>query len=142
MSTWILVANATTATLYSRSTLDQKPARIRELVHPESRMKNAELSSDRAGHMQSSGDGHGARQPRSEPKQNEAEHFARELAQVLLRGRTAGDCQKIVLVAPPAFLGLINAALDGPTAKLVTAHFEKDYTQVGEAQLATLLESG
>jgi len=139
MSTWILVANATTAKLYSRKTLDQEPTVIRELVHPESRMKNAELSSDRAGHMQSSGNGHGARQPRSEPKQNEAEHFARELAQLLLRGRTAGECGNIVLVAPAAFLGLINAALDGPTARLVSAHFEKDYTQVGDAQLATLI---
>ena len=139
MSTWILVANAATATLYSRKALDQEPTVIRELVHPESRMKNAELSSDRAGHMQSSGDGHGARQPRSEPKHNEAEHFAHELAQVLTRGRTAGECEKIVLVAPAAFLGLINAALDAPTAKLVAAHFEKDYTQVGEAQLATLI---
>lgn len=141
MSTWILVANATTARLYARDALNQGLTEIRTLVHPEGRLKNAELSSDRAGHMQSSGDGHGARQPRSEPKQNEAAYFARDLAQLLLRGRTAGDCQKIMLVAPAAFLGLIKAALDGPTAKLVTAHFEKDYTQVGAGQLATLIQS-
>ena len=139
MSTWILVANAATATLYARQARDQAPIKIRELAHPESRMKNAELSSDRAGHMQSSGDGHGSRQPRSEPKHNEAEHFARELAQLLMHGRTAGECEKIVLVAPSAFIGLVNAALDAPTARLVSAHFEKDYTQVGAAQLATLI---
>ena len=141
MKTWILVANATIARLYLRQALDEQPTRIRELAHPESRMKNADLSSDRAGHMQSSGDGHGSRQPRSEPKQLEAEHFARELAQVLQKGCYAGECQKIILVAPAAFMGLIIAELDKPTARLVAAHFEKDYTQVGEQQLAALIQS-
>ena len=52
--TWILVANASLARLYANLGPKQGLRLIKELVHPESRMKNADLSSDRAGAIQAS----------------------------------------------------------------------------------------
>jgi protein required for attachment to host cells len=91
--------------------------------------------------MQSAGNGHGARQPRTDPKTNEARHFAQELARELTHGRTSGQAGRFILVAPPAFMGLINEKLDGPTAGLVSDRFEKDYTKSSEKELASHLES-
>jgi len=58
--TWILVANASLARLYANLGPKQGLKLIKELVHPESRMKNADLSSDKAGAFQASASGHGA----------------------------------------------------------------------------------
>lgn len=138
-TTWILVANASIATVYASAGPGLGLSRIKALTHPQSRMKNADLVSDRAGHMQSSGDGHGSRQPHTEPKQNEADHFARELAQELEHGRNAKLFEHVILVAPAAFIGLINEKLDPQTAKLVTSRYEKDYTQITDKELAAHL---
>lgn len=138
-NTWILVANASVATLYASAGPKLALARIKVLSHPQSRMKNADLVSDRAGHMQSSGNGHGSRQPQTEPKQNEADHFARELAHELEQGRNAKQFERLILVAPPAFLGLINERLDTQTAKLVNNRHEKDYTQLSVRELTAHL---
>lgn len=133
--TWILVANASQARIYFRNGSKQDLTLIKELVHPESRMKNAELVTDRAGYMQGTGNGHGSKQSQTEPKQNEAIHFAQELAHELNQGRCSQQFDQIILVAPPAFLGLMNEKIDGQTEKLITERLGKDYTQVTEKEL-------
>ena len=80
--TWILVANASLARLYANLGPKQGLKLIKELVHPESRMKNADLASDRAGQMQAAGSGHGAREQATPPKQNAARTFAQMLVEL------------------------------------------------------------
>jgi protein required for attachment to host cells len=138
---WILVANASTAKLFANHGPKKGLQLVKEFSHPESRQKNADLVTDRAGFMQSSGTGHGSRQPATEPKQYEAQNFSQELAQELQSGRTSNQVSRIILVAPPAFLGLLNAQLDGPTAQIVSERFEKDYTKASDKELSAHLES-
>lgn len=140
-TTWILVANASQAKLFANAGPKKGLKLVRELNHPESREKGSELASDRAGHMQSSGNGHGARQPKTDPKTNEARNFAQELARELNHGRTTLQFERVILIAPPAFMGLLNEKLDGPTAGLVSDRFEKDYTKTAEKELTGHLES-
>lgn len=140
-TTWILVANASQARLYANNGPKKGLQLLKELQHPESREKGSDLVSDRPGHMQSAGNGHGARQPRTDPKTNEARHFALQLARELNHARASGQFGRLILVAPPAFMGLLNEKLDGPTASLVSDRFEKDYTKAGEKELAAHLES-
>ncbi|CAG0929021.1 MAG: hypothetical protein EFKGCFLK_01527 [Rhodocyclaceae bacterium] len=140
-TTWILVANASQAKLYANTGPKKGLVLVKELLHPESREKAADLVTDRPGHMQSAGNGHGAHQPRTDPKTNEARHFAQELAKELNHGRSSGQVGRLILVASPAFMGLINEKLDGPTANLVSDRFEKDYTKSSEKELAGHLES-
>jgi len=139
--TWILVANASRAKLFSNDGPKKGLRLVRESAHPESREKASDLVSDRAGHMQGSGNGHGARQPKNDPKTNEARSFAQELARELNAGRGKQLCGRVILVAPPAFMGLINEKLDGQTASLVSDRFEKDYTKATERELAGHLQS-
>jgi protein required for attachment to host cells len=91
--------------------------------------------------MHSPGNGHRASQPKTDPKTNEARHFAQELARELNHSRSSGQVERFILVAPPAFMGLLNEKLDGPTASLVSDRFEKDYTKATEKDLAGHLES-
>jgi len=139
--TWIIVANASQAKLYANTGPKKGLKLIKDLQHPESREKASDLVSDRPGQMHSPGSGHRASQPKTDPKTNEARHFAQELARALNHGRSSGQVGRLILVAPPAFMGLINEKLDGPTANLVSDRFEKDYTKASEKELAGHLES-
>lgn len=138
--TWILVANACQARIYCRNGIKQELALVTEMRHPESRMKNSELVSDRAGAMPGTGSGQGAsRVSQSDPKQNEALHFAQELAQTLNQGRCSQQFERIILVAPPTFMGLLGEKIDAQTAKFVTDKLGKDYTQSTEKELVAFL---
>ena len=44
-------------------------------------------------------------------------------------------------MAPPAFMGMLNSNLDGPTSQLVSDRFEKDYTKTSEPALVAHLSS-
>lgn len=140
-TTWILVANASQAKIYANGGPKKGLKLVKELSHPESREKGSELVSDRPGQMHSPGNGHRASQPRSDPKTNEARHFALELARELNHGRNTLQFDRAIIVAPPAFMGLLNEKLDGPTASLITDRFEKDYTKSTDRELTGHLES-
>ncbi|BBO20747.1 MAG: host attachment protein [Burkholderiales bacterium] len=139
--TWILVANASQAKFFANTGPKKGLSLVKELQHPESREKAADLVSDRPGQMHSPGVGQRASQPKTDPKTNEARHFAQELARELNHGRASNQVERLILVAPPAFMGLLNEKLDGPTAHLVSDRFEKDYTKSSEKELAGHLAS-
>ncbi|MDD3354472.1 host attachment protein, partial [Zoogloea sp.] len=106
--TWILVANASLARLYAHLGPKQGLQLVKEITHPESRMRNADLSSDRAGQMQAAGSGHGARAQQTPPKLHAARSFAQQLAKELYLGRSRNLFKRAILVAPPAFMGMLN----------------------------------
>ncbi|MFA7605343.1 MAG: host attachment protein [Rhodocyclaceae bacterium] len=133
--TWILVANASLAKLYENMGPNKGLRLVKELLHPESRLKNADLVTDRPGSMAASGNGQGAKQPHTMPKEHEAKVFAQEIAQELYKGRTRNAFGRAIVVAPPAFMGLLNGVLDQPTAQMISDRFEKDYTKTSEPQL-------
>jgi protein required for attachment to host cells len=137
--TWILVANASLCRLYENLGPNRGLRLVKELIHPESRQKNSELVTDRPGSMGVNGYGAGAKQPQTMPKQHEAKVFAQEIAQELYLGRAKNAFRRAILVAPPAFMGMLNSVMDGPTAQLVSDRFEKDYTKTPEPQLAERL---
>lgn len=139
--TWILVANASLARLYENLGPNKGLKLVKELIHPESRLKNSELVTDRPGAMASTGNGQGAKLPQTEPKTHEAKVFAQELAQELYQGRTQNAFRRAIVFAPPAFMGMLNAVIDTPTAQLVTDRFEKDYTKSPEPQIRRCLSS-
>ncbi len=138
--TWILVANASLAKLYANLGPNKGLTLVKELIHPESRQKNSELVSDRSGAMSTNGGG-GSMQPQTNPKQHEAKVFAQEIAQELYQGRTLNAFRRAIIVAPPAFMGMLNTVIDGPTAQLISDRFEKDYTKSSEPELSERLAS-
>ncbi len=139
--TWILVANASLAKLYENLGPNKGLRLVKELLHPESRLKNSELVTDRPGSMASAGNGQGAKQPHTQPKEHEAKVFAQEIAQELYRGRTSNAFGRAIMIAPPSFMGMLNAVMDMPTAQMVSDRFEKDYTKSPEPQLRERLAS-
>jgi len=139
-SVWVVSANSSRATLYTAKS-PIAPLELQfQLNHPEARMKSSELVSDRAGRtFDSQGQGRHAMEQRVDPHEHERELFAREVAQQLesLRSRHAID--ELVLVAAPAFLGELRAALSDPLKALISKEISKDYTGLDATQLRSRL---
>lgn len=138
--TWVLVANSSSANLYINNGPHKGLQLTKQFTHPESRESASELVSDRPGHDQAHGGGHGSFTPATSPKQHEAEQFALQLAHELEHGRATNLYSRLILIASPHFIGILNHRLDEHVRKLVTETIEKDYTQATEKELAGHLE--
>lgn len=140
-TTWVLVANASAATIFCNDGPNKGLVRVKALDHAASREKSSDLVTDRPGHTQSRGNGRGAYVPAKTPKEIEAERFSLEIARELNHGRTSNAFQRLILIASPHFMGLVNQHLDPHVRQLVSASIEKDYTKLAEKELAGHLEN-
>lgn len=111
-----------------------------EIEHPEGRLRDREVDTDRPGRaFQSKGQGRSAYERRTMPQRQFAEDFAREIAQTLKAARVEHAYTRLILVAAPRLLGLLRAALDPPTAALVTGSLDKDLAGADAAAIAEQL---
>lgn len=140
-TTWILVGNASSARIYRNTGPNKGIELMREFAHPQSREKNADLVTDRPGHNQGAGNGHGSFVPATLPKDHESELFAQELARELDAGRIGNQYSRLVLVASPAFMGNLNQHLNNAVKGLVSDKLEKDYTRATDKELSQHLAS-
>lgn len=138
--TWILVANASAANVYCNEGPKKGLTKVATLEHAASREKGVDLVTDRPGHSQARGNGRGSYVPSKTPKEIEAERFALEVARELNHGRTGNAYQRLILIASPHFMGLLNQHLDAHVKQLVSDSIEKDYTKLPEKELAAHLE--
>ncbi|MBX3708819.1 MAG: host attachment protein [Gammaproteobacteria bacterium] len=128
--TWLLIADASKARLFSmhkaRFLRDQHPKNL-ELIscftHEKSRMKGSELTTDKSGEF-----GVGTFVEATSPKTREAEEFALELLEHLESARKSNHYRDLIIVAPPAFMGMLHKHMPHQMHKIVSQNIEKDYT--------------
>lgn len=136
--TWILVAHEAGARVFENQGPGKGLDLIEQIDHAEGRERDGELASDRPGRSfrKNSGDPRRAAIPPSEgPHDRAVANFARDMANKLRQGRVQNQYQRLVLVAPPRFLGLLRSSLDGPTSQLVVGSLRKDLANTKEAEL-------
>lgn len=139
MTTWILVANSAEARLLASENLRVvgELKLLREFVHPDSRKKIADLTSDKPGHYKTDAGIRGA-YSKNDPKEVEAEHFAVQLAHELKSGWDQNQYKRLITITPAHFSGLMKKHLDNHLADIV--HISKDYTRYPLAKLAESLK--
>lgn len=140
-TTWLLVANASEARLFTLTGKNDLKL-IKEFTHPQSRLKDTEITSDRSGYFEkmSAGFGGNFMEP-TDPKKYEADTFARELANELESGRVSHYYEALILIASPQFYGMLNKHLSNNVGNLVSTHIAKDYTKDRDRQLVSRIES-
>ena len=132
MTTWVLVANRTGARIFNRS--GRKLVLNRSVEHPEGRVRDENIES---GAKHRTYDQHArGHTGESSPHERAAVGFARQLAGELSRARAEQGVDRIVLVAEPHFLGLVNAALDAPTEKIVVGTVQSDLAAASAEDVA------
>jgi protein required for attachment to host cells len=128
-TTWVLVAEKSRARLFdwqSRDVLNE----IQAFVHPESRLHEQDLVSDRRGRaFDSAGEGRHAQQEPTSAKQHEAEVFARELVTRLDQSRSRQELDRLVIMAAPQFLGQLREEMPPELQKLVIREVNKNLAQ-------------
>jgi protein required for attachment to host cells len=135
MRTWILLADAGSARLYESAGGLSGWTLVREFSHPESRHRPSELLSDKPGRVRQSTGQRPAMEPPTPRKKVEVEKFARELASALEEGLNKNAFERLVLVTPPAFLGVLREHLAPRVEARVGEVIEKDYLHLDEQKL-------
>lgn len=110
------------------------------LSHPEGRLHEQDLVSDRPGRtFDSQGTGRHAKEVEVGPKKHEAIVFAGRIAERLEAGRVRNAFDKLALIAPPEFLGLLRDALNPQLRALVLHEVDKNVSRLDPAAIRTRL---
>jgi protein required for attachment to host cells len=114
---------------------------LQSFEHPRGAAHDRDILTDRPGRVhQSVGDGNrSGADLKTAPHEVEAEAFARQLAGALEEVVTARHPRRVVLVAPPHFLGHLRRVLGKPVSALVDASLDKDLSAVADRDLPARL---
>ena len=128
--TWFLVADSSRAKLYDVEKRTAPFVEIEDFVHPEGRLHEGDLVSDRPGSDGGSiGQGRHVLDDKVSARDQAGIRFAAELAERLDAARNAGELERLVLVAPPAFLGLLRDKLSKEVLARVSKQIDKNLVQ-------------
>ncbi len=137
--TWYLIANSSTARVYSKDRESGELVVVKEFAHPESREARKEFTRDRPGNK-SHGGGQGSFVEPADPKKHEADRFAREIVHDLEVERTANNFERLVVVAASSFARRVTKLLPPQVKDTLSTVIEKDYTKDSKKQLAEHLK--
>jgi len=123
---WTVIANTSQCKIYEYDRKTHELQLLKELFHPESRLKDHDLASDKPGHYKSHNTNRGAYTPDTDPHENELEHFAHLVAKEMDNGRTQNEYEGLVLISLPKMLGLIKNTSNPQVQKLIIETINKD----------------
>lgn len=138
--TWVLVANASAASLYVNEGPKKGLRKLRDFVHARSRAKLAELITDKPAHGRNGTSRRATYEPASDPRTAEADRFAGELNDALETGRQQHDYQRLIVCAAPQFMGRLKRHFGAPLHRMMSDSLEKDYTKADPRSLTRRLE--
>lgn len=126
-TTYVIIADSSQAKLFEYDKQMSSLTQLRTLDHPEGRLQDHELDSDRDGRQANGaiGGSHGYGGDKSSQR-HEVEVFAAHVAQHLEQERNAGHFQHLILIAPPQFLGNLRKELTTDCERLVTMEINKN----------------
>ena len=137
---WILVADRARARLFSLGKGAPRMVEIADFVNPRARTPGHELEyappprvHDRVG------DGRHAIEARTSPREKAALQFATVLESHLKHAHDEQRYRDLVLIAPPGFLGVLNAALRARLIESVVLKIPKNLTRNPENEIRAAL---
>lgn len=131
----IVVADQSEADIYELEQRDIPPQLVQRLEDPDARLHDRDLKSDRPGrvfdHAAAAGGrrgavGHHATGGERSPRKVEARRFARRIAEALDEARSENRYDRLVVIAPPAFLGLLREEMPAAVQAMLSAEVGKD----------------
>ncbi|MEQ6884535.1 host attachment protein [Salicola sp. Rm-C-2C1-2] len=132
----IVVADASRARLFSTDSPKGDLTEVDTLLNPEARLHDGDLTTDRPGRQADSmNGGRSAMEEHTEPKEVEAQKFARELADNLEHSRNQGQVEKLYIAAPPKFLGELRKHMKPELKAIVAEEIGKDLSQMNPREM-------
>jgi protein required for attachment to host cells len=160
-TTWIITANAGRARIFSEDDPAAPLQEVEDMVNNAVRLRETEVLTDKLGptaagksshniggtqgvaaaHNAGAGAPNKQYQPAHTPAEQEAEQFAKDISDYLMKAHQDGRFQQIVLSASPQFLGALRSFMDPHIKPLIKLEFNKDYTHVAPNQLREQLQA-
>jgi protein required for attachment to host cells len=136
INTWVLVADRSRARIF-HAVPEVQPSYIvlANFDHPESRQKAQETESDSPGRVQLRGSARSAVEPHIDRTHLTAQHFAAELIEYLKVACQARRFERLVVVAPPLFLGTLRKMYTSQLQQKIVLEVSKDLVGVTEPDL-------
>ena len=132
--TWVVVADSSRARFFTLAGKSEPMQELEGMTHAESRMRNQDEVSDKQGGLAGGhGEGGHAFEAPTDIKHHDAEIFAKQIADKLEHGRVNHAYNKLILVAPPAFLGALRQAMNDHVVNLVSKSLDKNLVAENEA---------
>lgn len=103
---YVVVADNVHARIFTVKTLSSPLEEIETLTHLEGRLHDREMTSDFPGKIKGNGKMGHAFEQRTDPKQNESDKFARQIANYLEDAHNTNKFNQLLLIAEPSFLYL------------------------------------
>ncbi len=134
LSTWIVVADSSRARFFLLESRIEPLSELEDLLHAEGRMREGDVIGDRQGGLAGGhGEGGHAFEAPTDPKQHELAVFAKQIADKLEQGRVNHSYRKLILVAPPAFLGVLRQTLNSHVLEMVDSTLDKNLVAEDES---------
>lgn len=135
---WVINCNSNLCRIYQYD--KQKPALnlLKEIEHPENKLRNSELASDKAGNYKA-GNAHGAYAQASNPKEVVIERFYREIANELEHERSKNSYDQLIVITAPSTNGSLVNHFDKHVKPLISHSIQKDLLHLTDKELLTFL---
>lgn len=133
---WILVADRCQARLFN-STADRH-GHYEEIKHFEDetgRRHRQDLESDKPGRISLPGKVRTSVEPHESPQHHAARGFAREICEYLDRSHCENRFNRLIMIAPPEFLGILRVQLTAGVKPRVTRELNKDFLSLSPSEL-------
>lgn len=143
MKNWVVVFNRTEAKIYQHTAANKPLTLVRRLENPLGREKNRAMTTDKPGReltrFGSTKIGHSLNSE-LDPHEDAAIQFMRTLASSLELDRAKGSFERLTLVADPHMTGLLKAALDKTTSKVVDKCILKNLSKMPEHEIVHIMK--
>jgi protein required for attachment to host cells len=147
----IVVADQSEADFYELERRDMPLQLVQRLEDPDARLHDRDLKSDKPGrvfdHAAAPGTRRGAVAHHStggerNPRKVEARRFARRIVEALDEARQQKRYDRLILMAPPAFLGLLREQMPPAVHAILSAEVGKDLVHEPPEALSAYLPAG
>ena len=137
MSNILVVAADTTCARIFKATTSKGPLEEKEvLVHPENRLSEKDLISDRKGSTFSShGSGRSSYSKHTDVKDQGTKEFINEINDCLMRLETNNEFKQLIIIAAPKLLGALKKQLNSGLQKRITYELNKNIVKLNADEI-------
>jgi protein required for attachment to host cells len=136
-TTWILAADSARARILEMGASGGDPREIDDLLNPDGRLQNRDINAEPDGRFYGRGErdqGHSTGH-KITPVEHKTELFSKEVGRYLDNARTQHRYDRLYVIAPPEFLGLVRQNMTEETRRLVAEEINKDLSKSAPAEI-------